>query len=134
MQDRPEAADLLDAIADFLKKQVLPAVRTDDALGFKTLVSWNMLGVVAREIRDGGAATRRERERLMNLFDLRGDDVAPEETSAASDAEAAGRLRRRLAEKIRAEKIHIDHPEIWAAVRESVHDRVRLANPRFSMD
>ena len=41
MQDRPEAPDLLDAIADLMIKELLPLVQKhgDDALAYKTLVS-----------------------------------------------------------------------------------------------
>ena len=51
MQYRPEAADLCDAIAEFLLKEVLPAVQSDE-LSYKALVSRNMLGVVSMELRD----------------------------------------------------------------------------------
>jgi len=53
MQDRPDAPALLEAIGDFLMKEVLPAVKDSDSLSYKTLVSWNMLGVIAREFKDG---------------------------------------------------------------------------------
>ena len=50
MQYRPDAKDLLLAVQDFLMKEVLPKLEDEELLSYKTLVSWNMLGVIAREI------------------------------------------------------------------------------------
>ncbi|EOQ90039.1 hypothetical protein LEP1GSC202_0980 [Leptospira yanagawae serovar Saopaulo str. Sao Paulo = ATCC 700523] len=50
MQYRPDSKELLQAIQDFLMKDLLPKLEGDDLLSYKTLVSWNMLGVIAREI------------------------------------------------------------------------------------
>lgn len=44
MQDKPTSADLLEAIQDFLMKEVLPQFKDKELLSYKTLVSWNMLG------------------------------------------------------------------------------------------
>ncbi|WCL49737.1 DUF6285 domain-containing protein [Leptospira sp. GIMC2001] len=52
MQDRPNANELLEAIQDFLIKEIMPKVKEDDSLSFKTLISWNMLGVISREIKN----------------------------------------------------------------------------------
>ncbi|MCW7465581.1 hypothetical protein [Leptospira levettii] len=50
MQYRPDTKELLSAIQDFMMKELLPKLEGDDLLSYKTLVSWNMLGVIAREI------------------------------------------------------------------------------------
>lgn len=49
MQYRPETKELISSIQDFLMKELLPKLEGDDLLSYKTLVSWNMLGVIARE-------------------------------------------------------------------------------------
>ncbi|MBM9591735.1 hypothetical protein JWG41_14860 [Leptospira sp. 201903075] len=49
MQYRPETKELISAIQDFLMKDLLPKLEGDDLLSYKALVSWNMLGVIARE-------------------------------------------------------------------------------------
>lgn len=49
MQYRPETKELISSIQDFLMKDLLPKLEGDDLLSYKTLVSWNMLGVIARE-------------------------------------------------------------------------------------
>ncbi|XDD46345.1 hypothetical protein AB3N60_16825 [Leptospira sp. WS39.C2] len=50
MQYRPDTKELLSAIQDFMMKELLPKLEGDDLLSYKTLVSWNMLGVISREI------------------------------------------------------------------------------------
>ncbi|MCW7474411.1 hypothetical protein EHQ96_06030 [Leptospira levettii] len=50
MQYRPDTKELLSAIQEFMMKELLPKLEGDDLLSYKTLVSWNMLGVIAREI------------------------------------------------------------------------------------
>lgn len=69
MQDKPTSADLLEAIQDFLMKEVLPQFKDKELLSYKTLVSWNMLGVVSREIRSGEEALDKELGRLVELLD-----------------------------------------------------------------
>ncbi|PJZ84385.1 hypothetical protein [Leptospira harrisiae] len=49
MQYRPETKELISTIQDFLMKELLPKLEGDELLSYKTLVSWNMLGVIARE-------------------------------------------------------------------------------------
>mgnify|MGYP000995769991 FL=1 len=68
MQYRPDAPSLLEAIADFLMKDVLPAVKEHDALAYKTLVSWNMLGVVSRELKSAEPLLNDEIARLLSHF------------------------------------------------------------------
>ncbi|EMY24304.1 hypothetical protein LEP1GSC115_2788 [Leptospira interrogans serovar Australis str. 200703203] len=68
MQDKPTSTDLIESIQDFLMKEVLPQFKDRDLLSYKTLVSWNMLGVVSREIRSGEELLDRELDRLAKLL------------------------------------------------------------------
>ena len=68
MQDKPTSIDLLDAIQDFLMKEVMPTVKEKDLLSFKTLVSWNMLGVIIREIKLEEPMLEKEFNSLMSLL------------------------------------------------------------------
>ncbi|EMF43190.1 hypothetical protein LEP1GSC067_4187 [Leptospira interrogans serovar Lora str. TE 1992] len=68
MQDKPTSTDLIESIQDFLMKEVLPQFKDKDLLSYKTLVSWNMLGVVSREIRSGEELLDRELDRLAKLL------------------------------------------------------------------
>jgi Domain of unknown function (DUF6285) len=49
MSDRPTAAELVEAVAEFLAEEVLPTA-TDHRLKFRTLVALNALGIAAREL------------------------------------------------------------------------------------
>ena len=68
MQDRPDANVLLEAIQDLIIKEILPALKDNDALSYKTLVSWNMLGVIGREIKYGEIFLDKEIERVSNFL------------------------------------------------------------------
>lgn len=68
MQDKPTSTDLIESIQDFLMKEALPQFKDKDLLSYKTLVSWNMLGVVSREIRSGEELLDRELNRLAKLL------------------------------------------------------------------
>jgi uncharacterized protein DUF6285 len=49
MHDRPSALELLEAVADFLRSEVLPAA-SDHRLKFRTLVALNALAIARREL------------------------------------------------------------------------------------
>lgn len=130
MQDKPRAPELLEAVADFLIKEVLPAVKENDSLAYKTLVSWNMLGVVAREFREGEASARSEFARLADLS-------AANATPAVNYPELLEQLERMNAElslNIRENGWSNKDSAVWAAVRETVREKLRISNPRFGTD
>jgi len=130
MQDRPEASALLDAIADFLMKEILPAVKNSDALAYKTLVSWNMLGVVSREIKDAEGLLNSELERLAKYL---GEPNALPPT-AKQKAALAAELNARLAEKIRTQKLTPADSEVLSLVKQGLLEKLQIANPRFGTD
>jgi hypothetical protein len=49
MPDRPTAAELVEAVSEFLSEEVLPAA-TDHRLKFRTLVAINALAIASREL------------------------------------------------------------------------------------
>jgi hypothetical protein len=49
MPDRPDAAELIEAVFEFLAGEVLPTA-DDQRLKFRTLVAMNALGIARREI------------------------------------------------------------------------------------
>jgi len=68
-QDRPTAAELLTAIADFLREEATPALdRSEPRLGFQMRVAVNSLAILEREVRLGPAADAREQARLVGLL------------------------------------------------------------------
>jgi hypothetical protein len=54
MSDRPTAAELVEAVSEFLTGEVLPAAE-DHRLKFRTLVAINALAIASRELAAGGA-------------------------------------------------------------------------------
>lgn len=130
MQDRPDAPVLLEAIADFLMKEVLPAVKDSDALSYKTLVSWNMLGVVAREFRDGDRLAEKEISRLKDFLTEKGQSPTTYPEKLAFIRE----LNARLAKKIRDEGISNGNKAVWELAREALKEKLSIANPRFGTD
>jgi HAMP domain-containing protein len=50
--DRPTAAELVEAVYEFLAEEVLPAA-TDHRAKFRTLVAMNALGIARRELEAG---------------------------------------------------------------------------------
>ncbi|MBU42196.1 MAG: hypothetical protein CMN76_03170 [Spirochaetaceae bacterium] len=131
MQYRPEAADLCEAIADYLLKEVMPAVKDSDELAYKALVSWNMLGVVAREMRDEEELLRNEVGRLHQIL----DEPGLEELETLQDVKKRiQELNVKLSEKVRKEKISDTNSQVWAHVRQTLVENLSISNPRFQTD
>ena len=52
MTDRPHAAELVDAVREFLEQEVLPTL-DDHRLRFRTLVAMNALAIAGRDLAAG---------------------------------------------------------------------------------
>jgi len=66
VQDRPTASELLEAIADLLERDVLPA--TSGGLQHRVRVAGNLCRILEREARLGAAQEAREVERLASVL------------------------------------------------------------------
>ena len=130
MQYRPEHTDLLDAIQDFLIKEVLPAVKDKDAIAYKTLVSWNMLGVVSRELKGGRTLLEQDTAALANIL---GKNIDPHEFADRALWQKAQELSRQVANKIREDKVTAGSAE-WATVKEILKHNLQISNPRYGTD
>ncbi len=115
MQDRPTAAELLEAIADLLEQQVLPA--TDGPLRHQVRVAGNLCRILEREARLGGPQEEREIALLR--------EVIAEPTGADDAASLTEQLARALAED--------EDPELearaWPALLEIVRGKLAVAKP-----
>jgi hypothetical protein len=123
MQDRPHAAELAEAVREFIETEVLPEIG-DPRLRFRVLVAANGLGILERELTAGPALVRRQVESLMRLLGRGGpipDDLAELRTRARDlDAELARRIRSG------------DAPEgTLAHLLATVADKLRIASPRY---
>ena len=65
LDERPTAGELVAAVADFLEREVGPALSGRNA--FHAKVAANALRIVERELRDGPAAVEADRARLREL-------------------------------------------------------------------
>ena len=115
MQDRPTAAELLEAIREFLDRDVRPVV--DGRIAFHTRVAVNALGILERELRLGPELDAAERARLAALL--------------GHDADLPT-LTAELARRIRDGSLDDRRDEVVAAVRESVRAKLQIANPDYA--
>jgi Domain of unknown function (DUF6285) len=116
-QDRPTMAELLAAVADFLREEAVPALdRSNPALGFQMRVAANSLAILEREARLGPAADAREHQRLVELL---GRDGTLEE------------LNRALAQQLRTGQRDERDPALMAHLEATIADKIAIANPKW---
>lgn len=127
MQDRPTSVELLEAAADFVESELVPAVQ--GARQFQARVVANVMRVVAREIKLEDQLVRSEVKALARLL---GHD-APHLHSLNDLCAAAVSMSEELTTKIRAGEADDSdlRREVLAVVRQSVEDKLRIANPRY---
>lgn len=123
MQHRPTDRELLAAVGDFLKLEILPQV-TEHRLKFRTLVAVNLLAIVGRELASEEQAMTDEWARLDRLLGSR--EELPQ--AAPTRRQALLQRNRRLCELIRREMAPIDTADL---VQETLRDQLRIANPRY---
>ena len=127
MQDRPTSVELLEAAADFVESELVPAVQ--GARQFQARVVANVMRIVAREIKLEDPSARSEVKALARLL---GHD-APHVHSLNDLRSAAVSMGEELATRIRAGDADDGdwRREVLAVVRQSVEDKLRIANPRY---
>jgi hypothetical protein len=108
LHGHPTAAELVEAVREFLERDVLAA--TEGRVQFHTRVAVNALAMVERELTDGPAMELAHRARL--------NELGYADEAALSEAIRAGDLDDRWA-------------EVKAAVEASVRDKLRIANPKY---
>jgi uncharacterized protein DUF6285 len=74
MSDRPTAAELIEAVSEFLSTEVLPAA-SDHRLKFRTLVALNALAIAYRELEAGNNLLLGTEERRDLVERIRAGDV-----------------------------------------------------------
>ncbi|HVN63143.1 MAG TPA: DUF6285 domain-containing protein [Candidatus Binataceae bacterium] len=127
MQDRPSAIELLEAAADFIDREIVPAVA--GGRQFQARVAVNSIRIVAREIQLEDAQARTE---VKGIAALLGHEP-PHVHSLEDLRRAATALNAELSEKIRAGDLDREplRSQVLAAVRKTVEDKLRIANPRY---
>ena len=121
MQDLPSAAELVEAVREFLEKDVFPAL--EGRTQYHTRVAMNVLAIVQRELEQSQRADAEERARLVALLS-RGRD------SGASLSD----LNAELAARIRDGSLDVPSEELVDHLRETLRDKLAIANPKYVSD
>lgn len=127
MQDRPTSVELLEAAADFVERELVPAV--EGARQFQARVVTSVMRIVAREIQLEDRFVRAEVKALAGLL---GRDT-PHLHSLDDLRAAAAAMGVELTDKIRAGDADTGawRGEVLKVVRDSVENKLRIANPRY---
>jgi Domain of unknown function (DUF6285) len=129
MNDRPSAAELIEAVRGFLESELLPALAQGDArLRFTTLVAANVLAIAARELHGEEPMLREEWHALAPLVGAAGEQ--PERlTELRAEVRA---MNERLCESIRGGKFDGERGAALASLlRRTVARKLEVANPRY---
>ncbi len=113
-QDRPSAAELVEAVREFLERDVMTA--TEGRVQFHTRVAVNALGMVERELTEGPGFAAAERERAAALL---GHDDDPRV------------LEQELAARIRDGSLDDRLDAVRAHLRDTVREKLLVANPGY---
>ncbi len=108
VSDRPTAAELVDAVRDFLELDVVPT--TSGRVSFHARVAMNVLAQVGRELTIGPGLDAAHADRLASL-------------GVSTDSE--------LAAAIASGALDDRYDEVASALRAAVRDKLAIANPRY---
>ena len=115
MQDEPTPTELIKAVADFLRKDIMPAITGHNA--FKLRVAINMLDLVTRQLtleQDYDAA---ETARLANLLDVQGSLME---------------LNRVFADKIAKGEVDLQTPGLSEHLWQTTMDKLAVDQPNYA--
>jgi hypothetical protein len=110
----PAVSDLVDAVREFMERDLLPAVSDD--LRFQCRVAINVLGIVIRELELAPAQHEAERQRLALLLGHEG---------------SIDELNRELARRIREGEMGADTPSLLDHLRATSVEALRIDNPKW---
>jgi hypothetical protein len=128
VDDRPTALELIRAVADFLERDLLPAI-TDRRLRYEILIAANTLRIAGRELPGEGERLRAELGALADLLDLPRE--APPESLEQLRARAL-EANRQLCERIRGGRADEGpwRERVLAHMAAAVDAKLRVTNPR----
>jgi hypothetical protein len=106
--DRPTAAELLEALHEWMERDLLPGV--DGRLQFHTRVAINMIDIVRREL-ELGPDQEVQHQDVLSSFGMK------------DDAELAAAIREGAFDE--------NLVDVLNRLRPVVEDKVRVANPRY---
>jgi hypothetical protein len=118
VQDLPTHAELVEAVREFLEKDVFPAL--EGRTKFHTRVAMNVLGIVQRELTQGAHADAEERARLLAVLG-RSDE---------SDVTLLD-LNRELSAQLRDGRLDPRRRDVVDHLRATLRDKLAIANPDY---
>ena len=114
MMDQPSILELVTAVRDFLEQRAMPELKGHTA--FHARVAANALGIVARELEQGGPSADAERERLAKLLGHDGSLMD---------------LNRELCGRIRDGVIGLDTPGLSEHMTITTREKVAIDQPNY---
>lgn len=131
MQQRPDPATVLDAMAAFLQRELAPEVR-DRALAFRTLVAANLTAVLAAEARAEDALSSAELGRIEGLLGAEAVRGASAGVGQGARRQALAALDVALGRALAAGELARDvGGPLWRHVRATLSERLAVTSPRF---
>lgn len=130
MQDFPDKATLLGAVAEFLDKTVRPAL-DDKGLAFRVRVAAHMVATVAREVTFEGHHDAVELARLRRLLDRTDDPLPPNDMARRA---ALTDLNAELARRLREDALTDDDQDaIRTHLVRTLEEKLSVVQPRFDV-
>jgi hypothetical protein len=115
MQDEPTPAELIKAVADFLRNEIAPAIKGHNA--FKLRVGINALDLVTRQLALEGPGDAAEAARLKALLGIDGSVME---------------LNRALAEKIASGEVDLETPGLKEHLWQTTMDKLAVDQPNYA--
>jgi hypothetical protein len=115
MREQPTAAELIDAVSEFITRDLAPTLT--GRLGFHARVAANVLAIVRRELLQGPGADRADASRLAALLGQAGDPTA---------------LTEELCRRIAAGEIAPDDPALIDHLWASTLDALAVDQPGYA--
>ncbi len=128
MIDRPTLAELIDAARMHMETNVIPAVREDRKLYFRTLVAINVLKIAERELELGAGHSAAAWERLNAIEGV--DTPAPKNENALRQALQERHMA--LCERIRAgDYDRGENQALFEHLKATTIAQLEIANPKY---
>jgi hypothetical protein len=125
-QDRPDAPELLESVAEFLFADVREWAPAEKR--FQVLVAANLCAVLARELRAGDEPLR---EDLALFRELLGEDPEPPKLPEADLPGAVREAQAELARRLRAGELDDRLEELSDRLRDHVRRKLEIARPGY---
>jgi hypothetical protein len=121
MHERPTAAELVEAVTEFLERDLQPSI--DGRLAFHTRVAVNALRIVRREMELGPEL---DALRQSGLHELLGNAAITGATTRALEVE--------LARRVRDGSLDTHRPELVAYLRATLRLQLDIVHPGYARD